>query len=59
MARAATVNSSVTHPTVLGLQDPPSLLVTEETGPLEPVPTMMQVLDVVHAMAISPKLLLG
>ena len=38
------------YPMVLELHDPPLLVETDETGPLEPVPTMMQVLADVHAI---------
>jgi hypothetical protein len=47
------------YPTGLEVQDPPLLVETAEIGPLAPVPTTMQVLAEVHAMAISPKELLG
>jgi hypothetical protein len=44
---------------VLEVQEPPLLVETEETGPLEPVPTMMQVLADVHAIPRVAKKLLG
>jgi hypothetical protein len=44
---------------VLKVQVPPPLVETVEIGPLVPVPTIMQVLAEVHAMAISPKELPG
>ena len=47
------------YPTGVEVQDPPLFVETEEIGPLAPVPTIMQVLAEVHAMAISPKELLG
>jgi hypothetical protein len=47
------------YATVLEVQDSPSSVVIDATGPLEPVPTTMQVLEVEHARAISPNELLG
>jgi hypothetical protein len=44
---------------VLELHDPPLLVETDETGPLEPVPTMMQVLADVHAIPRVAKKLPG
>jgi hypothetical protein len=53
------IGSSLDYPAGLEVQDPPLSVDTEEMGPLEPVPTMMQVLAEVHAIAIWPKELLA